>query len=394
MARIAVIVLVLTGLVITASTAVPATTGTVVPRTSEDSAILSLDSPATAQFTDQSLDVAATLTNEHDAVESRLDRYALDEALTKIDSDAAKRDRLRAAVDDVEGTAAGLAIAEQNLRLAYANGSISSHVFLRRLTRNTAKAHQLRLTIQRIDERSATVGQVLLRSRLETIDTTLIPLGGPVRTQTAAAQRGDQPTLRVYTAVSTDGIVLAAIRDDGYVREAYRHDFRRPTLQPSIGLDEAVDRANEHYPVAINNSLRTGVGFLQGNVYRIDIQLRDGTVQAFLDGGTGDVFYEIQTRRLQQFTEYPGVSVTDNETRLIVNRTYQGGPLRVATIDNSTDAGRATTVVIDGDRYVTGNDGVLWTIAPAKTFYPVTAVRSTGNTTIIVEAVDARTVNG
>lgn len=393
MPRTALVVLVITGIVVIGSTGLPAaTTDSDTLNTGEDSAILLLGSPTTAEFTTQSLDIGATLTTQRDTAIGHLERYAFDAALRDASTEQAKRDRLRAAVDDVDRHVESLVAEEQRLRAAYVNGSVSTEAFIRGLTRNTARAQQLRDDIDRLTFRTTDIGGVGLRSRLETLDTTLIPFTGPVRSTATASVRGDEPSVRLYVDVSSNGIVLAAISDGVYVREAYRSDLRT-TSRPTIGLDEAVALANNHYPVAFNNSLRTGVGFLQGSVYRIDIQLRDGSITAYLDGGSGDVFYEIHERRLQQVTDPTGATVTANSTRLIVNQSYMGGPLRVVTVDNTTGAGVAATVVIDGERFVTGNDGVLWTMVPPKAFFSITAVRSTGNTTVIIEPSKPRAVN-
>lgn len=392
MARTALLASAVVLLLVTATSAAPAAPAAEPNYPGDDAAILTLDTSATAGFTTQSLDIGTAIATGHEEASAHLNRYARDEAYKAAASDEARRRVLREATGALEVAVASLMADERALRTEYANGSITSGEFVRGLIQNTARARQFQTEIDRIETRSIEVGQVTLRGQLETLSTTLVAFDGPVRTRAAAALRGDSSPVRVYVDVSRNGVVLAAITDTGYVREAYRADLRGRAAAPTFGLDQAVDRAGELYPVAFNNSLRTGVGFLPGGVYLITVELSDGSINAYLDAETGDIFYEIQERRPDRLSDKPAVSTAANGTRLTVNRMYRGGPLRIATLDNATGTPISTSVVVDGERFTTGSDGTFWTVVPPEPWFTVTAVGTTGNVSLIVEPMEPRSV--
>ena len=66
-----------------------------------------------------------------------------------------------------------------------------------------------------------------------------------------------------------------------------------------------------------------------------------------------------------------------------VNRSFPGGPIRIATTDTETGEPVETTVVIAGIDHET-TAGVVWTVSPARARYPVTVSGPTGNFTTTV----------
>ncbi|MDZ7702342.1 MAG: hypothetical protein U5J98_09935 [Halobacteriales archaeon] len=349
-------------------------------------AVLTLGDDTRAGFDTASMDVATAVAVQREAAEARIDRYALEAELDQLSSTDARKARLFEAATEVEITIAGLRDDDRQLRAAYAAREIEVGTFVRGMARLDARAGELRSTLDVIQREADEVPEFSLRGRVRLLDASLIGFEGPVRERALEALRGESPATRVYVQASADGAVLATIEDGRYVREAYRADHRDIDTVRSISLNQAAQRTSELYPVAYNStvSIRTGINGLSGGLFRIDIELQEGLVTAYLDGATSDVFFEVQERRLDLLGPRPGVVARANGTQLLVNRSYPGGPLEVAVTANATGEPRSTTVFVDGHPVETGADGTAWTLTPSKVSFEVTAVGPEGNVTVSV----------
>jgi hypothetical protein len=175
--------------------------------------------------------------------------------------------------------------------------------------------------------------------------------------------------------------------DRQYVREAYLPDERAAGAPDQFfrngqyQLEDAQDRARELYPWAFDNQLafsvgsRTGAPFLYlAGVYSVTVDHRQGTPRngdliTYVDGGTTEVFREVQYLSVDDVpTAIPRTNTSDGLV-LQVNRTYAGGPLEVSVRDSETNASVSATVYVDGKRVGhTGADGRLWTVTPRDPF--------------------------
>lgn len=265
---------------------------------------------------------------------------------------------------------------------AYSAETLTEREFLFRLARINAEAGALedRLTvIQNLAEETEEFS--LNGTRRATLRFELRSLGGPVVERVAAVMRGESPSTRVFVETAPESIVLSTIVDETYVRESYRGPLRRGngTVTPV----QAEEIASEAYPTVwgnrtVNRTSITG----SGSIYIARVPHAFGHLTAFVDGGSESVFQEYQRRPLDSFDRPNTSSATRDGLRLVVNRTYAGGALRVELVDaESGEPVDATVTIGTGGQTSdavgrTGADGVLWTLAH-RTEFTVTAIKDT-----------------
>lgn len=354
--------------------------------------ILLLDAPSESDFVTPSLDVGVSVAIQRDAVAARLDRYALTERVQNASSDGARRDLLFAAVIDAKARAEALQAEEQAIRAAYVNGTLDSDAFVTEMARLDARARHLRLYLDLVDTYATQVPEFTLQRRLQVIEVTLVGLHGPVRDRALSSIQGTAPPTRLYVESSSNGVVLSVLAGDRYVREAYRADSRTEAAD-ELSLDRIETRMEEIYPEITGRNYPYGVRGLPAWAYRITFDLPGGSLTAYIDGGTQDVFYEVLDRRVTALGNDQTVNATENGTHVVVNRSYPGGPLRIATYDNATGDPAAATVIVSDHRIATGTDGVVWTLTPRAERFTVTVVRPPGNVSLLVRPISTASIN-
>ena len=347
--------------------------------------MLGLDSPSRSDVTTQGVDVSTAMAIQRQAARSELDRRALEIAFERTEEEQERRELLFEAATDVEIAISGLRADKRALRSDYVNGTVGTDTYLQGRAEAVARNEQLRTDLELIQRYADRVPQLSMRSRLDALRVALTGADGPVSDRLVATTVGEAPQIRAYVEVSDDGRVLSLISDDQYVREAYRSDLWTPDTTSGVSFDDAVARTNELYPVAFNSSrnIGRGVGEHGAGTFEISMEVREGDIVTYLDGDTRNVFFETQRFALGSIEPGPSVTASDNGTRLVVNRTYDGGPLRIATFDNATGAPADLTAVVAGTGYRTGPDGVVWVLDPAGTT-EVVAVGEAGNASVSV----------
>lgn len=373
-----------------------AATSTAAVADADDVPILTLDGTERSSFATGSLDVGTALADQRRSAAARLERHTLEDRFRSNDSTDARQRLLLGTATAVENRVDALHDEERELRAAYTNRSIDTTTLVRRLALLDARAGELRATLDRVAALADEVPQFAIGGRIDRLDAALIGFEGQVRDRTLSAIRGDGPATRVYVDASGGGVVLATIDGGRYVREVYRADSRDAETADGVAFGEAVTLTGELYaPYAFNDSLTIGNNFFGPYVgtYRLTIQMSQGTVVTYLDATTRRIFFEVQERRLDFASSRAAVVGADNGTRLVVNRTFPGGPLRLATSDNETGEPLAATVHVDGRTVRTGDDGVAWTLAPRGPV-DVTADGPRGNVTISVRPLSPKQVHG
>lgn len=365
----------------------------------DDVAILTLNGSARTSFATPSMDVATAVAIQRGGAAARLDQLALKERLAAASSNDEREQLLFEAATAAEIRIADLRDEQRALRSAYVDREIDTATFVRRLALLHTRADRLRTRLAAIGAQADRLPRFSMNSRIQLLESKLIGSRGPVRERATAALRGDEPPARLYVSASVDGHELAMLQDGRYVRAAYRSDLQTPDSVSSFSLDAADSRAFSLYPVAYNDSRQPGFGqnidgTIGGNIYLVQLTFPSGSVNAYLDDGTRTVFFEIHERRLDLLGPRPGTEATANGTRLVVNRSFPGGPLEVTVTDNATGEPVSATVLVDGARFETGPDGSVWTLGPASVTFDVTAVRPGGNVTVSVRPLVPATVTG
>jgi hypothetical protein len=203
----------------------------------------------------------------------------------------------------------------------------------------------------------------------------------PVRSRTVSLYESQLVASPVATVATNDSLVVATTTERRHLREALRTDRRRSS-GPGIGVPRAIERFTSAYPAAFDNSSSIAIGGQrQAGVHSVRVTLNDRTrIVSHLDSRSEAIFKETRTQPLSAAATGPSIVATNDSLRLVVNRTYGGGPLRIRLLDTEGDPVVGTVTV--GDRTVgrTDADG-LWTTAP---FRRVTVRATTASGTVAV----------
>jgi hypothetical protein len=317
------------------------------------------------------LDVAGALAADAAATDGRLLSLTIDERLSRANTTAEKRVVIRRTGTRIERRIDRLRTEQRRTIEDYSDDGRSTKAFLDALARIETRARQLRGSIARLETAAASIPGTALGGR--SVDAwardRLVELGlfaSPVRQGVLAALEGSDP-IAVYAEVSETGVVLAAIDNGRYVREAYLPTERDegPPEGPA-SISGALGRVIEVYPWAWNHS--TGVRSAGGpgaGSYRFTLFHQQGRLSTYLDSETGAVFREIQAKPLRGVPTAPAVTASEAGLRVAVNRTYATGPMNVSVTAAGSGEPIDATVSIE-DRTVgrTGSKGYLWAISP------------------------------
>ena len=333
---------------------------------STDVEMLGLEGSTRSDVTTQGVDVSTATAIQRETASAAIDRGAIAVAFERAEDDQERREVLFEAATDVEIAISALRSEQRDARSNYVNGTITTEPYVRRRAMVDVRTGQLIAHLELIQQYADRVPQLSMRSRIESLQVALTGADGPVTDRLRATAVGDAPAVETYVTAAPDGRVLAMVSADEYVREAYRADVWTPDTTSGIGFAQAEARTKELYPVAFNSSrnLRATMGEHGAGTYRISLEIREGDIVTFLAGDTENVFFEVRRFRLDAIRPGPAVEEAENGTRLVLNRTYSGGPLRVAAFDNATGEPTDVPVVVGDLEYRTGEDGLVWALAP------------------------------
>ncbi|QZY00202.1 DUF7094 domain-containing protein [Halobaculum rubrum] len=330
---------------------------------------------------------------------TRIETIALRERITNASTSDERQIRILDGLNEVDKDVITLHSRHREAVAAYHAGDISAKEFLVELARIRASAAVLEervLMLERLAEETEEF--TLDDGRVYPVVYDLRTFDGPVRSRAAAALDGDAgASTRVYVATTESGIVLSTVADGQFVREAFRGDLRERD-GTTIDEETAQNVTARSYPEVWAATGGSVAGQGSGGTFLFDLTYPNGTLTAFIDGGTERVFME------HQRVDLDAVSVGEATTRtldltLTVNRTFPGGPLRVVVTDPRTGDPVDAVVKIgrEGGESVdigtTGDDGTLWTVSPRGGFVvTVVEVDSTEVSTVSVTPTDPVTV--
>lgn len=335
----------------------------------------------------QHADIGPAVEFASNASSATLETRSTVERIENIEATERREQALQTALDRIERRSSNLHQRERAAIEAYGAGEIRPRTLLIRLARVDIEARELEHRRKLLaDLGTRTDGVDLDQARLAALERRIDALTGPVRARAVAVLQAKAPNSRFYVAAGPNSVVLTAIVDGSYVREAFRGN-RYNSGSEDISPEAALDIAAESYPVIWqtrrNNTEVTGSS---GN-YLVTIPHARGVLTAFVDGGSETVYKEFQRRSLETVNDAPPVSSAKDGLRLTVNRTYPGGPLHVRLEDVETGEPVDANVTIgQGDRESellgrTGGDGNLWTLSPGGQ-YTITAIR--GNSVVVL----------
>ncbi|WP_254272440.1 DUF7096 domain-containing protein [Haloarcula marina] len=349
-----------------------------------------------SEFNESGLDVGTAVAASSGELHQRHETAAFETRFRRLDSSFERTELIRETLSAVEQRQAALDRRQQRAISRYAAGEITAAEFLRVRAVVDAESRQLTTTTERVFELQQIEPDYSMSSGLETrlrnAQGSLRKLQGPVGQQIRTSVSGSGDPVVVYLEVSDTAYMLATIReDDGeYVRETLLGDERAPNRtdqfaaaadgDPDVDrLDVADNRASNLYTWVYDRQRPSFYSYGTSGIYELTATHPNGRLVSFLDGGTTNVFYELQHRRLATVRTTETISRVNGTLRLDVQRAYETGPLLITASNNATGAPVDGTVSVNG-RAVgqTATDGALWTVEPRDS-YTVTVTRDDGS---------------
>ena len=292
-----------------------------------------------------------------------------------------------AAAKDVQA----LQNAERNARRDFVNGDITRQQYAQQLAIIHAKAsHLSRFLGGRAGAAPSLYSYANsftgIQNEVAYLNEELQYLIGPTREEMAEAIQGERPPVRVFVAASDVGFELSHIQNGGvYVRSAYRADNVDDDTSGARSIEAILRIAPTLYPWAIGENL-TGPGSLAATpitshgTSRTTINHPHGRINAPVDHTTEQVYYEVQHKRLESLPLEHRFNRTENGTRVLVSRTYPGGPMQVRILNVTGDTPEpvgGTPVTVNGTTQNTDFNGVAWFISPKGEYNITTTVNET-----------------
>jgi hypothetical protein len=339
----------------------------------------------------ESVELGSGLAFTSTTAEMRVTTGAVTERIESAESPERRQQLLLQEVSAIEQRVISLRARQRQVIDAYARGDLTPRRLLYELAAIDAEARELEDRRERI--RAATESTPdfgIQSSRFGNIELELNTLTGPVRGHAAAVLSGEADSARFFVRTGPDSVSLGVIRDGTYVREVYREPLRSGD-NDGFTLADAVNATERAYPTIAAERLRDDtLGNPGSDSARVTIEHERGRLVAFVDSGSQRVFKEFQFRPIDRVTTGSPVSARRDGLELTAHRTYPGGPVRIqlnATSDGEPADAQITVGPPSGRSTVvgrTGDDGSLWTLAPAGT-YQVTAI---DGSSVVVLSVD------
>ncbi len=329
-------------------------------------------------------DLGATLEMSDGELRSRYDAYRARRDVEAADTDYTKREAIHTALDGIERRIESIRAREQQAVRAYHAGDLTRRELLRTLARLDAETGSLRDAITDLQRVGASVIDRPLDRRLENLDGELQSLQSPVRDRIASGLRGGGSVGTVHVAATDTGVVLETVDDGRYDRDAVRFDNYDPGDEDRYeeSLDAVLNRIGELYPWASTEQSGISIDWTASRLYVTDISHPQGTTLVYLDGGTGNVYREVQRLRLSRLPTESVETVVENGVVVRVNDTLGNNPLQISVVDASTGDPIDAAVTIDDQQLGrTGSDGRTWALGPRGT---ATLEVDTGRETISI----------
>lgn len=411
-AVILVVCCVLSGTTIAASPPEHAAVGGVRPMANATASLTIAPSAVeTAAYRHVTLDVSGALALNSQRLDDRFEQRILDERIGRINSTSARRAQIHRTADRIEAAVIDLRERQTEVIRRYNNGSLSPDAFVFALARIDVKAAGLAIAAERVAERARAIPSIRINgqyannwARNRRIE--LGALGGPVRDHIRETFQGENTMhieaaatgldaigqiqdvrlepLQLYVETSDSGVVLAAVDDGIYYREAYLPGVRNTSVGGKLtSIGDAFRRMNQRYPWASNHSsTKRLVGGRRAGIYRFTLFHDHGRLTTYLNRTSGQVFAEQQRVKLSRIPTAAPVTERTNNLTLQVNRTHPTGPLEISLSNADGEPVDGQITVANQSVGRTGSDGNLWTITPRGTY---TVVASTDNHSIRVK---------
>lgn len=308
-------------------------------------------------------DLGTALAISDDRLRVDHDQYVfLDSEFDDATTDSERSELAETAYGNIKERIEAIETRERQAVRAHANGDLSDIELLRVLIRNYEEARVLHESLTELDDRTDDIRSYSLPEEQLRADRTLLDFH---QTPVRSSLRGASETPReVLIETSQDGYSLAMLSDETYVVETTRFDNRNTDGPDQFeNYEEAIDRTSELYPWAgipqhfQDNSYE--------NLYWMDIIHEQGSLEVYLDTGTGEVHREVQELSTQALPQQEPKIWSNDGLELSLNETPTNGPAKVKVTDPVTGEPEVATITVDGVEIgETNADGTLWFLPP------------------------------
>ncbi len=239
--------------------------------------------------------------------------------------------------------------------------------FLRELSLITAEAEAHQDNLDRLLLEDDTFPGTTLRPQIVDRQHSLDLFSSEARSELLRAIRANEYARVQYYSRTDDSLILTAVTDDQYIRDAVRYDRYRPDTPDQFeSLSEVLGTAVAEFPPATENDLNVLRQPLEGLFY-VEFGLVRGPITAYLDGGSTSVVRAHQRQHKSEITFTDSTVETANGITVTVNRTYDDGPMKVTVVDADTGEVLPATVTMNEDVTVeSGADGTAWLVEPRR----------------------------
>lgn len=341
--------------------------------TNETTNRLVLSGEIRSKYTDTGPDLGTVLMTGDDALRADHDLFVLESEFGELNA-TERADAVDTAFERTEQRIDALEQREQAAVRQHASGEITDRQLLATLVRNYNEAKELSHALDEL-EGYADRMPGYDSEEIEHTQSTVAVFQSDVRVQLNLALR-EQPDTGVDDVVidtAASGISIAMIDGGTYVRETTRFDNRQLDETDNVrGYSIALNRfENQLYPWALSNidDGATVRQYQNVKLYSMLAFTEQGTIEAYLDGGSENIYHEVQQLQLSELPSTPvNETWTNDSLELSINETPVNGPIEVTVTDETGDPVEATILVDGYELGETDADGQLWLVPPAGEF--------------------------
>ncbi|MBV0925299.1 hypothetical protein KTS45_13925 [Halomicroarcula limicola] len=333
----------------------------------------------TSSFNESGIDVGTAVAAGSTSLHQRHEAAAFESRFGRLDSEFERTQHIRRALSNIESEEAELDRRQQTAIRRYANGEITATEFLRVRSMVDTESRELTQRLNRVKSTAEIAPDYStsdgMTTRINDVLGNLRTLQGPVGEQLTESMSGADGADVVYLESSTDAYMLATIDGSQYVRETRLGSQRAPNLTDTFAeadgdrLVAAVERGRELYPWTYQRQLPSVNAYGDTGIYRLAAQTSNGQLTFFLDGGTTNVFYELQHRDLNSVRTSSTETAFEEGLRVTIDQSYETGPLVMSVVEEDSSEPVDGTVEINGQPVGrTGSNGHLWTVQPRGSY--------------------------
>jgi hypothetical protein len=316
---------------------------------------------------EHSTDLGTVLASGDDELRLDQEQYALVDSGFDDASTGEQAEKVDAAYDRLKERTDGLKTREEEAVEEHAADELETVEFLQVLLWNYNEASTLLDSLDELRSKAADVqGYSISNEETDGTEEVFETHHTQIRADVDSTfDPTERTTLLVQTAET--GYSLSSIDDRQYSVETSRFDNRdRDGLDEDLGPSDALSQTRELHPWASGSVQFSDLS--SENLYRLEIAHTQGTLRAYVDGGTASVYRENQQLSLNNLPSDNETTWSNDDIGLTVAQTPGSGPAEVTTTDSDGGVLNATVSIDGTDVGETGEDGSLWILPPLSEY--------------------------